>query len=104
IPPTRLPETSNQLPRVGADHHFGIMHCAPRGATWTHRARAAMFSPCGLPISTDGITRAQQTPMTEPTVSAGSPATHVLAAPPTAVRSGWQPWHMVVFLCCAAVF
>ena len=42
--------------------------------------------------------------MTEPTVSAGPPATHALAAPASAVRSGWQSWHTVVFLCCAAVF
>jgi len=40
--------------------------------------------------------------MTEPTVSAGSPATYV--PPATAGRAGWQAWHTVVFLCCAAVF
>ena len=42
--------------------------------------------------------------MTEPTVSAGSPATYVPPASATATRSGWQAWHTVVFLCCAAVF
>jgi len=40
--------------------------------------------------------------MTEPTVSAGPAATYV--PPATAVRAGWQAWHTVVFLCCAAVF
>lgn len=42
--------------------------------------------------------------MTEPTVSAGSPAGHVSSSSATTVRSGWQSWHTVVFLCCAAVF
>ena len=41
------PRNVESLPRAGADHHVGIMYRPPRGATWTRRARVAMFSPAG---------------------------------------------------------
>ena len=42
--------------------------------------------------------------MTERVVSDVSPVADVAPASATAARSGWQAWHTVVLLCCAAVF
>src|SRR6185436_14350367 len=42
--------------------------------------------------------------MTERVVSGVSPVADVAPASATAARSGWQAWHTVALLCCAAVF
>ena len=82
--------------------------CRRRGDAIGDSGRSVSPSPCSrLSLtSLDGLYHASPAgvPMTEPTVAAGSPAAHVPPSSATAVRSGWQAWHTVVFLCCAAVF